>query len=36
LSDTPKILHEHLCDQNLALIAWIRGKIPEFKAWRMR
>jgi CRISP-associated protein Cas1 len=36
LSDTPKTLHEHLRDQNLALSAWIRGKIPEFKAWRMR
>jgi CRISP-associated protein Cas1 len=33
---TAKILPEHLRDQNLALIAWIRGTVPEFVAWRMR
>ncbi|SEH08755.1 CRISPR-associated endonuclease Cas1 [Candidatus Venteria ishoeyi] len=28
-------LHEHLHRQNLQLIQWIRGKIPQFQAWRM-
>ncbi len=34
--EIPKTLHGHLHEQNLALIAWIRGKAPGFTAWRMR
>ncbi len=31
-----KKMHDHLHDQNRLLIAWIRGHVPEFQAWRMR
>jgi CRISPR-associated endonuclease Cas1 len=34
--NVPQTLHGHLHDQNRALIAWIRGRAAEFKAWRMR
>jgi CRISPR-associated endonuclease Cas1 len=34
--EVPKTLHGHLHDQNLALLAWIRGRTPQFTAWRMR
>lgn len=32
----PKTLHGHLRDQNRALIDWLRGRRPEFQAFRMR
>ncbi|MGH8610644.1 MAG: CRISPR-associated endonuclease Cas1 [Gammaproteobacteria bacterium] len=32
----PKTLHQHLRDQSLALIDWIRGKVAVFEAWRAR
>jgi group II intron reverse transcriptase/maturase/CRISPR-associated endonuclease Cas1 len=31
-----KSLHGHLRDQNRALIDWIRGRRPDFQAWRLR
>jgi CRISPR-associated protein Cas1 len=36
LGGTPKPLHQHLADQNSALIAWIREEVAEFQAWRVR
>ncbi|MGH8625192.1 MAG: CRISPR-associated endonuclease Cas1 [Gammaproteobacteria bacterium] len=31
-----KVLHQHLRDQSLSLIDWIRGKVLLFEAWRTR
>ena len=32
----PRTLDGHLHQQNLELIAWIRGRAEVFRAWRMR